>query len=147
MKILVDADACPNVIKEIIYRASKRLNMTVYLFANHYISIPKSPYLKFHLVSKGFDKADEEIEKLVEKNDLVITADILLADQVIHKGATAINVRGMVYTEENIKERLRVRNMMEEIRSTGKMTGGPAPLNKKDQQSFANALDRHLSKR
>ena len=146
MKILVDADACPNVIKEIIYRASKRLSINIILFANHSLTIPKSPYVKFVLVSRGFDVADEEIEKMVAAGDLVITADIPLADKVIDKNATAINVRGMLYTKDNIKERLRMRNLMDELRGAGQITGGPAPLNKKDQQNFANALDAFLAK-
>lgn len=146
MKILVDADACPNVIKDILFRASKRLSMQMILFANHTLSIPKTPFIKFILVPKGFDVADAEIIKMVSAGDLVITGDIPLADSVIDKKATAINPRGMLYTKENIKQKLSMRNFMEELRGTGAITGGPASLNKQDLQIFANALDRYLTK-
>jgi uncharacterized protein YaiI (UPF0178 family) len=146
MKILVDADACPNVIKDILFRASKRLSMNMILFANHPLTIPKTPFIKFVQVSKGFDVADDEIIKMVLPGDLVITADIPLADSVIDKHATAINPRGMLYTKENIKQKLTMRNFMEELRSTGAITGGPASLNKQDLQQFANALDQYLTK-
>lgn len=146
MKILVDADACPNVIKDILFRASKRLSMNMILFANHTLAIPKTPFIKFKLVSKGFDVADDEIVKMVLPGDLVITADIPLADSVIDKNATAINPRGMLYTKENIKQRLGMRNFMEELRGMGKITGGPSSLNKQDLQEFANALDAYLAK-
>jgi len=145
VKILVDADACPNVIKDILYRASKRLSIHLVLFANHALVIPKSSHIRFVQVSKGFDVADSEIEKIVEKGDLVVTADIPLADSVIDKNATAINPRGMLYTKDNIKEKLRMRNLMDELRGAGQMTGGPATLNKTDQQKFANTLDRFLT--
>ena len=146
MKILVDADACPNVIKDILFRASKRLNLSMILFANHTLSIPKTPFIKFILVSKGFDVADGEIIKMVLPGDLVITADIPLADSVIDKKATAINPRGMLYTKENIKQKLSMRNFMEALRGAGAITGGPATLNKQDLQTFANALDSYLAK-
>lgn len=146
MKILVDADACPNAIKDIIFRAAKRLRLQVILFANHVINIPKSPYIRFVQVEKGFDVADSEIVKRVLKGDLVITADIPLASQVIEQEAIAINVRGTVYTEENIKEKLAMRNLMDEIRSQGQLVGGPKTLGQTDLQAFANALDRMLTK-
>ncbi len=146
MNIFVDADACPNVIKEIIFRVAKRLKIKTIFFANHTLRLPPSPFIKFVQVEKGFDVADFEIEKRVEKGDLVITADIPLADSVIDKNATAINVRGMVYTKENIKEKLAMRNLMDGLRGAGQITGGPPPLNKTDQQQFANALDRFLAK-
>lgn len=146
MKILVDSDACPVVIKEIICRASKRLKLETIFFANHFLTLPKSPYIKFVLVSHGFDVADEEIEKMVSKGDLVITSDIPLANKVIEKKASAINIRGEEYSLENIKERLSMRNFMEDLRGAGQHTGGPSALSKKDQQTFANALDRFLSK-
>lgn len=145
MKILVDADACPNVIKEIIFRAGKRLKIQTLLFANHTLRIPPSPYIKFILVSKGFDVADNEIEQLIAPGDLVVTADIPLANSVIDKQAAALNPRGMFYTKENIKETLQMRNLMSELRDSGKISGGPAPLDKKNQQAFANALDRYLA--
>jgi uncharacterized protein len=146
MKIFVDADACPNVIKDILYRASNRKSIELILFANHPLTIPGSPYIKFVQVSKGFDVADSEIEKVVQAGDLVITADIPLADAVIEKNAYAINPRGAFYTKENIKERLTMRNMMEDLRGQGQVSGGPPPLAKKDQQKFANALDRFIAK-
>ncbi len=146
MKILVDADACPNVIKDILFRASKRLNMQMILFANHALNLPKTPYIQFVQVSKGFDVADDEIIKRVLPGDLVITADIPLADSVIDKHATAINPRGMLYTKENIKQKLGMRNFMEELRGMGKITGGPASLNKQDLQEFSNKLDSFLAK-
>ena len=147
MKILVDADACPNAIKEIIFRASKRLKIAVILFANHPIAVPKIPLIKFVQVPKGFDEADREIEKMVEQQDLVITADIPLANAVIDKHATALNPRGTLYTKENIKEKLQMRNFMDELRSTGQNIGGPSPLDKTSIQNFANALDRVLNKK
>jgi len=146
VKIFVDADACPNVVKEILYRVSKRLQINTIFFANHSLRLPPSPFLKFVQVEKGFDVADFEIEKRVEAGDLVVTADIPLADSVIDKNATAINVRGMLYTKENIKEKLAIRNLMDGLRGAGQITGGPPPLNKTDQQQFANTLDRFLAK-
>jgi uncharacterized protein YaiI (UPF0178 family) len=145
MKILVDADSCPKVIKEIIFRASKRLSIETILFANHVLNIPNSPHIKFQLVGKGFDVADSVIEDMVQKGDLVVTADIPLADSVIDKNATAINVRGMLYTKENIKQKLTMRNFMSDMRDAGQVSGGPAAFSKKDQQNFANALDRFLA--
>jgi len=146
MKIWVDADACPVVIKEILFRASARTKIQVTLVANQYIRIPKSPYIKFIQVASGFDVADNEIIKQLEKNDLVITADIPLADEVIEKGGLAINPRGELYTKENIKARLNMRDFMETMRSSGINTGGPPPLNQSDRQNFANQLDRLLAK-
>ena len=146
MKILVDADACPNPIKEILFRAAKRLHVPMTLFANHPVTIPPSPHIKFMLVPRGFDVADNIIVEKVEPNDLVITADIPLASDTIAKGGFALNVRGEFYTQENIQRRLAMRNFMEELRSTGQRTGGPAPLNPRDHQDFANALDRFLAK-
>jgi len=146
MKIWVDADACPVVIKEILFRAAARTKIQVTLVANQYIRIPKSPYIKFIQVASGFDVADNEIIKQLEKNDLVITADIPLADEVIEKGGLAINPRGELYTKENIKARLNMRDFMETMRSSGINTGGPPPLNQSDRQNFANQLDRLLAK-
>lgn len=147
MNILVDADACPNVIKEIIFRASVRLQIQTTCFANHAITIPRSPYIKRIQVLGGFDVADQKIIEVAEPGDLVITADIPLAAAVIEKGAHALNPRGELYTIENIKERLAVRNLMDTLRGAGHATGGPPPLNKQDQQAFANALDRILARR
>ena len=115
--------------------------------ANQYIRIPKSLHIKFIQVASGFDVADDEIVKKLEKGDLVITADIPLADEVIEKGGLAINPRGELYTKENIKARLNLRDFMETMRSSGVNTGGPPPLNQSDRQNFANQLDRLLAKR
>ncbi len=147
IEILVDADACPKVIKEILFRVAKRLSIKTTLFANHGMSIPPSPFIKFVQVPGGFDVVDKKIVDLVLPHDLVITADIPLAAAVIEKDAFALNPRGTFYTKENIAQRLSLRNFMEEMRSTGQLTGGgPPPLNNKDQQAFANALDSFLGK-
>ena len=144
MKIWVDADACPVVIKEILFRAAVRKQIQTTLVANHYMRIATSPYIHFVQVPAGFDVADNEIVKRVEKNDLVITGDIPLASEVIEKGAIALNPRGDLYTKENIKARLTMRDFMETMRASGVDTGGPPPLNQKDRQNFANQLDKYL---
>lgn len=146
MKILVDADACPNAIKQILFRAANKRQITCLLFANHPLTIPKSAFIRFMQVSKGVDVADNEIEAQVEKGDLVITADVPLAKLVIDKQAIAINPRGTLYTPENIKQKLGMRNFLTELRDAGHITGGPKALGKKDLQLFANALDRYLTK-
>ncbi|HLF67307.1 MAG TPA: YaiI/YqxD family protein [Gammaproteobacteria bacterium] len=146
MHILIDADACPNVVKEILFRAAIRLKINVTLYANRALSIPKNPLFKSVQVPGGFDEADQKIIEMVTPGDLVITADIPLASAVIEKKASALNPRGELYTLENIQQRLAVRNFMEELRNTGQVTGGPAPLNQRDQRAFANALDRFLMK-
>ena len=146
MKIWVDADACPVVIKEILFRVATRKQMQVTLVANHQIRIPSSPYISFMQVPAGFDVADNEIVKRVEKGDLVITGDIPLAAEVIDEGALALNPRGEMYTTDNIKARLNMRDFMETMRSSGvEVGGGPPPLNQKDRQNFANHLDRLLA--
>ncbi|MCS5710584.1 YaiI/YqxD family protein [Candidatus Berkiella aquae] len=145
MMILVDADACPKPIKEILYRASKRLSIPLILFANKPLYVPPSPSIQFVLVGGGFDVADNVIVERSEPGDLIITADIPLAAAVIAKGASALNPRGEFYTPENIQQTLTMRNFMATLRETGQVTGGPAPLNAKDHQAFANALDRFLS--
>ncbi len=144
MKIWVDADACPVVIKEILFRVAERKQIQVTLVANHQMRIPPSKFISFMQVPAGFDVADNEIVKRVEKDDLVITGDIPLASEVIEEGALALNPRGEMYTPENIKQRLRMRDFMEEVRSSGVDTGGPPPLSQKDRQNFANHLDRLL---
>jgi uncharacterized protein YaiI (UPF0178 family) len=144
MRIWVDADACPNVIKEILFRAAIRTKTETIFVANQLIRIPPSPFLKNQLVSQGFDVADNEIVKKLAEGDLVITADIPLADATIDKLAYALNPRGEVYTKDNIKQRLSIRNFNEAVRSSGVVTGGPATLHKRDLQAFANALDRFL---
>lgn len=146
MKILVDADACPKPIKEILFRAAKRTYITVILFANKPLQIPPSPVIKFVLVGSGFDVADQVIVEQTEPGDLVITSDIPLASDVIAKEAFALNPRGEFYTPENIQQTLSLRNFMATMRDAGQVTGGPKPLNAQDNQAFANALDRFLSK-
>ena len=147
MQIWVDADACPNVIKEILFRVSKRAKLTIIFVANQYIKTPASPYLKSLQVPGGFDVADDEIVRQVEDGDLVITADIPLADEVIEKGGHALSPRGELFTKDNIKPRLQVRDMMEAVRNSGiEMTGGQAAFGQKDKQTFANALDRFVAR-
>ena len=146
MRIWVDADACPRAIKEIILRAAERRALETTLVANQALSVPPSPYVRAVRVPGGFDEADKHIEALVEAGDLVITADIPLAAAVVAKGALAINPRGMLYDKENIGERLALRDMMDELRSSRLIRGGPAPLDQKDKQAFANQLDRVLAR-
>ena len=144
MAIWVDADACPNVVKEILFRAAQRTKIMLTLVANQPISTPPSPYIKSIQVASGFDVADNYIAQEVAVGDLVITADIPLAADVVAKDAIALNPRGEKYTKENIKQRLTMRNFMEEMRGAGQATGGPPPLNQQDRQVFANALDRYI---
>lgn len=141
MKIWVDADACPVVIKEILFKAAERTKIMTTLVANHHIRIPPSKVIHFMQVSSGFDIADDEIVKRVEKNDLVITSDIPLADEVITKLGIALSPRGELFTKENIKSRLNIRDFMDTMRASGEHTGGPPPLNQSDRQAFANHLD------
>ena len=146
MKIWVDADACPVVIKEILYRAAERTGVQVTLVANQPINIPPSRNIKFVRVGSGFDVADNEIVNRLDAGDLVITSDIPLAAEVIEKGGCALSPRGELYTTSNIRARLNMRDFMESLRSSGVDTGGPSTLNKSDRQSFANELDRFLTK-
>ncbi len=146
MKIWVDADACPVVIKDMLYRAAKRTEVLIIFVANQFLSIPPSRYLQFVQVSRGFDVADNEIVGRLTAGDLVITGDIPLAAEVIEKGGYALNHRGELYTENNIRESLNMRDFMDTLRSSGIETGGQAALNKSDTQAFANHLDRFLSK-
>ncbi|MEJ2692948.1 MAG: YaiI/YqxD family protein [Candidatus Thiodiazotropha sp.] len=145
-QIWVDADACPKVIKEILFRAAERVGISLTLVANQPISIPKSRYIQTIQVAAGFDVADNHIVQQTQADDLVITADIPLAAEVIAKGAMALNPRGELYTEANIRERLVMRDFMDTLRGSGVMTGGPAALNLADRQAFANQLDRLLAK-
>ena len=145
MQIWVDADACPKVVKEILFRVAVRAKVNVTLLANHFLTVPRSPFLSFRQVSHGFDVADDEIVRLVEAGDLVITSDIPLAAEVIAKGGLALSSRGELFTESNIKERLNIRDFMDTMRSSGIQTGGPAALNQKDRQNFANHLDRLIA--
>ncbi len=142
MQIWVDADACPKVVKEVLFRVAKRAKIQVMLLANHSIQIPRCPFVGFRQVSSGFDVADDEIVRLVQPGDLVITSDIPLAAEVVEKKALALSPRGELFTEKNIKERLNIRDFMDTMRSSGIQTGGPPALNQKDRQNFANHLDR-----
>ncbi len=145
MLIWVDADACPKVIKEILYRAADREKVVITFVANQRLSIPASPYLRTLQVSAGFDVADNEIVQRANQDDLVvITADIPLAAEVIEKGAIALNPRGERYTESTIRERLNIRDFMDTMRASGIQTGGPASLSQRDRQLFANELDKWL---
>jgi len=141
MHIWVDADACPATIKEILFRAAQRTGLKMTLVANHSMRIPPQPGISFVLVAAGSDVADNEIVKRLAADDLVITADIPLAAEVVAKGATALDPRGELYTEENVRARLNVRDFMESLRNSGVETGGPAALTAKDRQVFANRLD------
>nr|WP_274380817.1 YaiI/YqxD family protein [Dyella acidiphila] len=144
-RIWVDADACPVAIKEILFRAAQRTQTAVTLVANHALRTPASPYIRSIQVPGGFDVADNEIVRQVHAGDLVVTQDIPLAAAVIGKGALAMHPRGELYTPDTIQQRLTMRNFMEELRSAGVDTGGPAALHPRDKQAFANQLDRWLA--
>ncbi len=146
MHIWVDADACPAAIKEILYRAAERTGVPLTLVANQPLRTPPSRLIRSVQVQHGFDVADRHIAERVRSGDLVITADVPLAAQIIEKDAEAINPRGEHYTTENIKERLALRDLMADLRDTGELTGGPRPLGPSDLQAFANALDRLLTR-
>ncbi len=146
MKIWVDADACPIVIKEILFKAAERTQIQLTLVANQYIRTPPSKFLSSLQVSSGFDVADDEIVKRCSAGDLVITSDIPLADEVIEKGGAALSPRGELFTKENIKPRLNIRDFMDTMRSSGVNSGGPPPLNQSDRQAFANHLDKILTR-
>ena len=146
MKIWIDADACPRAVKEILFRAATRLKISLTLVANQPMQIPSSPFIKTIQVASGFDVADDEIVNLIKKGDLVITADIPLAANVIEKEGHALNPRGELYTKDTIHERLSMRNLMDELRGSGEMIGGPPAFTQKDSQAFANQLDRFLTK-
>ena len=144
MAIWVDADACPNVIKEVLYRAADRTATTVTFVANQFLRVPSSPYLRTLQVPAGFDVADNEIVRRAQPGDLVITADIPLAAEGIEKGAAALNPRGERYSPATIRERLTMRDFMDTLRASGVQTGGPAAMNPRDRQQFANELDSWL---
>ena len=145
MQIWVDADACPAVIKEILYRAAQRTRRRLVLDANQMLRVPASPWIHALQVPKGFDVADNHIVAHVAAGDLVITADIPLAAAVIERGANALNPRGEFYSRENVRELLDLRNFMDTLRATGVDTGGPAAFGQADRQAFANRLDRFLA--
>ena len=146
MKIWVDADACPVVIKEILFRAAIRTQIITTLVANQFLRTPPSAFIKTMQVASGFDVADNRIVVEMDSGDLVITADIPLAAQVVEKGGYALNPRGELYTIANIKERLAMRNLMEELRSNGVDISGPAVFSQGDRQAFASMLDRLITK-
>lgn len=147
MKILVDADAFPNALKEILLRAVLKRSITTIFIANKNISIPSIEHISMEVVSLGIDGADNRIAELVEVKDLVITADIPLADRVVTKGALALDPRGTIYDEENIKYLLAMRNLMDELRSSGEITGGPSAIDAKTVRAFADGLNKILSKK
>ncbi|TGG95491.1 YaiI/YqxD family protein [Natronospirillum operosum] len=145
MKIWVDADACPNVVREILFRAADRARVEVTLVANQPQRVPASKWVNSVQVAQGFDVADNEIVQRLSAGDLVITADIPLAAEIVEKGAHAINPRGERYTEQNIRARLNMRDFMETLRASGVQTGGPPTLNQTDRKRFADQLDRFLA--
>jgi len=146
MEIWVDADACPAAIKNILFRAAKRTRVQLTLVANQPLRIPKSPWIKMLQVAAGFDVADNEIVKRLSVGDLVITGDIPLAAEVIEKGGYALNPRGELYSADNIRERLNMRDFMDTLRASGIDTGGPPALSQSDRNSFANHLDKLLTR-
>ena len=147
MHIWVDADACPGTVKDILFRAAQRTQTSMTLVANRPLRVPQSHLIRTLQVLRGFDVADNEIARRVTAGDLVITADIPLASDVIARGAHAIDPRGELYTPDNIAERLQMRNFMEGLRASGVQTGGPAALDQADRKRFADQLDRLLSRK
>ena len=146
MKIWVDADACPVVIKEILFRAAERTGLELTLVANHALKVPPAANIRAVQVSSGFDVADHEIVRRCEAGDLVITSDIPLAAELLEKGALALSPPGERFTAENIGARLNIRDFMETLRASGVQSGGPAAMTKSDRQAFANQLDRLISR-
>ncbi|GAX88158.1 conserved hypothetical protein [Lebetimonas natsushimae] len=146
MKLLIDADALPKAIKPIIYRAVNKRKLKTIVVSNKKIFFDKSPFIEYIVVSEGIDKADDEIVKRTEKNDLIITADIPLADRCVKKGAVALGHRGEIYDENSIQNFLSIRNLMAEIRESGEITKGPKPFSKKNIQNFANSFSKLLDK-
>jgi len=146
MKIWVDADACPVVIKEILFKAAERTHVSLTLIANQNVRVPPSRFISFVQVASGFDVADDEIVRRTGTGDLVITSDIPLAAEVIEKGGHVLSPRGELYTTENIKARLNIRDFMDTLRGSGIDTGGPPALNQTDRKTFADHLDRLLAK-
>lgn len=147
MQIWVDADACPAVIKDILFRVAERLQLPLTLVANRLLRVPPSPYIRARQVPMGFDVADRHIMDEVAAGDLVVTADIPLAAALIEKGAFALSPRGEFFSAENIRERLGMRDFMEGLRGAGADIGGPSALSQADRQTFANQLDRFLARR
>jgi uncharacterized protein YaiI (UPF0178 family) len=145
MQIWIDADACPKPIKEILFRAAERVKTPLVLVANRPMQAPPSRYIQSMVVAAGMDVADDTIVRLLQPGDLVITADIPLAALVVDKGGHALNPRGELYDKDNIRERLAMRDLMDELRGSGIDTGGPPPFNQQDRTAFANQLDRFLA--
>lgn len=145
MNIWIDGDACPKAIKQILFRAAQTRKISLLIVANHVVSIPASPYIKRIVVESGFDAADKYIVNHIEKHDLVITSDIILADLIVGKNAFALNPKGVLYTENNIKQILTLRNLNESLRSSGLLQSGPNTLSVKDIQMFSNHLDRMVT--
>ena len=146
-KIWVDADACPNAIKEILYRVAERIPVMVNLVANQALQVPRSLYIRAIQVPSGFDVADNQIVEKSKPGDLVVTADIPLAAELTSRGRIALNPRGELYSEENIRERLNMRDFLDTLRGGGVTTGGPAPFSQADRMTFANQLDRLLARK
>ena len=146
MKLFIDGDAFPNLLKQIVLRAIEKQKINTIVIANKKINIGASNYIKYIIVDTKQDEADDKIVEMLEENDLVITADIPLADRTIEKNAHAIDHRGAIYTKDNIKEYLAIRNLMQEIRDSGEITKGPAPFSQKDAQQFANSFNAFLQK-
>lgn len=147
MRIWVDADACPNALKEILFRAAERCQVEVVLVANAPLRAAPSRFVRTIQVERGFDVADSRIARDVQPDDLVVTADVPLAALVVERGARALDPRGVLYTRANVREHLDMRNFMTGLRDSGVQTAGPAPLNAADRQAFANQLDRVLARR
>jgi hypothetical protein len=147
MQIWVDADACPQVIKEILFRAAERAQVVTTLVSNMALRTPDSPFIKTIRVAKGFDGADHRIVQAIQSGDLVITADLPLAAEVVARAGHALDPRGELYSEDNVRERLAIRNLMQELRSGGELLGGPPPFRQSDRQLFANQLDGFLTRR
>ena len=146
-RLWIDADACPKAVKEIIYKSSSRLQFEVILVANAYQSVPQSPLIKLVKVDLGADVADHYIIEHCGASDIVIRADIPLASHIVKKGAIALNPRGEVYDEENIGERLAVRDLMKDLRNNGEVTGGPPPFGPKDKANFANSFNKLITRK
>ena len=146
MRIWVDADACPGVIKEILFRAAERRSLETVLVANQPVRVPRSRYVRAMQVASGFDVADNEIVQRVEPGDLVITADIPLAAEVLAKGGHALNPRGELYSTDTIRAKLTMRDFMDTLRASGVQTGGPPALSQADRKAFADQLDRLLTR-
>lgn len=146
MQIWVDADACPSVIKDILFRAAARVRIPVTLVANRWLATPRSPWIRSLQVAGGFDVADREIVARMASGDLVVTADIPLAALVVEGGGVALDPRGELYTDANVREHLARRNFLDQLRGSGVDTGGPAPLGASDQKAFARQLDRILAR-